>query len=312
MNVPVTTTRLGGVAIVTMSNPPHNLLNESVKAELLVAMTALRHDEDVTAVVLTGAGTRFSAGVDLRATAEGERPLADIADLIEAMDKPVVAALHGTVLGGGLELAMACHWRLAAPGVRLGLPGAVVGRLPMAGGSQRLTRLVGPRRTLDMLLTSALLEAEEALALGLIDAVAPGDPGGECNRPCTGGGDPQAAAAAHQPAADTTCRRSSPTCFSQLRAQVARGAPGLFALPRCVDAVDAACMLPTGHRGDGAADQPGRHLPQPPAEPPRWRTSSSRNARRPGCRRGRTSRSAPSCCWVTPPSASANALPRRR
>jgi enoyl-CoA hydratase/carnithine racemase len=253
MNISVTTTRSGGVAVVTIANPPRNLLTDAVNAGLLDALIDLGHDGTVLAIVLAGAGGLFSAGLDLRAAGSPEHRLATVADCIEGLGKPVVAALHGAVLGGGLELAMACHWRVAAPGARLGLPGIRVGLLPQAGGSQRLTRLVGPRRTLDMLLTGAELEAEDALALGLVDAVAHGDL--------------VAAAVSHARSVvvrKLKLRRVSRLpvdladieagLFTNRRAQVVRGAPGLFALPRCVDAVDAACMLPTAAAMDRQAD----------------------------------------------------------
>ncbi|MBO0712991.1 MAG: enoyl-CoA hydratase/isomerase family protein, partial [Acetobacteraceae bacterium] len=135
----------GDVAVVTIDHPPVNALNNAVRAGLIEALARARRDASVAAVVLTGAGRTFIAGADI---AEMDRPpqspsTADVIAAIELAAKPVVAALHGTPLGGGFEIALACDYRIAAPGTRMGLPEIKLGLIPGAGGTQRLPRLVG-------------------------------------------------------------------------------------------------------------------------------------------------------------------------
>ena len=140
-------------------------------------MSQARDDDAVKAVVIACAGRTFFAGADI--TEFGKPPQApslhDVIAAIEAMPKPVVAALHGTALGGGFELALACHFRLAVPGARVGLPEVKLGLLPGAGGTQRLPRLVGPEKALQMIVTGEPIGAAEARADGIIDEISEGD-----------------------------------------------------------------------------------------------------------------------------------------
>src|SRR5215469_126907 len=167
----------GEVAVVTVDHPPVNALNTAVRAGLIAAFAQARHDPSVAAVVLTGAGRTFIAGADIT---EMDRPpqtpsTLDVIAAIEQTGKPVIAALHGTPLGGGFEIALACDGRIAAPGTRMGLPEIKLGLIPGAGGTQRLPRLVGMERAMAMILTGEPIAAEEARALGLVDAIAEGD-----------------------------------------------------------------------------------------------------------------------------------------
>src|SRR5947209_2885910 len=149
INATVDLRRDGDVAVVTADNPPVNALKHEVRAGLTEALAQARDDAEVKAVVIACAGRTFFAGADI--TEFGKPPQApslhDVIAAIEAMPKPVVAALHGTALGGGFELALACHFRVAASGARVGLPEVKLGLLPGAGGTQRLPRLVGDRKS---------------------------------------------------------------------------------------------------------------------------------------------------------------------
>jgi 3-hydroxyacyl-CoA dehydrogenase len=169
--------REAGVAVVTIDNPPINAGSLPVRRGLLTAIQETGAATDVAAIVIIGAGNTFIAGSDLR---EFGQPLADpqlpeIIATIEACAKPVVAALHGAALGGGLELAMGCDARLALEGTVVGLPEVTLGIIPGAGGTQRLPRLVGIPKAITMIGRGERILADVALALGLIDKVVVAD-----------------------------------------------------------------------------------------------------------------------------------------
>jgi 3-hydroxyacyl-CoA dehydrogenase len=177
INASVDLRRDGEVAIVTTDNPPVNALKYEVRAGLTQALAHARDDDAVSAVVIACAGRTFFAGADI--TEFGKPPQApslhDVIAAIEAMPKPVVAALHGTALGGGFELALACHFRVAVPGARVGLPEVKLGLLPGAGGTQRLPRLVGPEKALQMIVSGEPIGAAEVRADGIVDEIVDGD-----------------------------------------------------------------------------------------------------------------------------------------
>jgi 3-hydroxyacyl-CoA dehydrogenase len=177
INASVDLRRDGEVAVVTTANPPVNALKHEVRAGLTQALVQARDDDAVKAVVIACSGRTFFAGADI--TEFGKPPQApslhDVIAAIEAMPKPVMAALHGTALGGGFELALACHFRVAAPGARVGLPEVKLGLLPGAGGTQRLPRLVGPEKALQMIVTGEPIGAAEARSDGIIDEIVEGD-----------------------------------------------------------------------------------------------------------------------------------------
>ena len=162
-----------GLATVVIDNPPVNALAQPVRAALLAEIDRLERDEAVEAIVIVGGGGNFVAGAEIRELDVPTVPpvLADVLSRIEACDKPVVAAMSGFVLGGGLELALACHYRCAAPGARFGLPEVKLGLLPGAGGTQRLPRLVGSVAAAGMMLDGEPIDSERALELGLIDVI---------------------------------------------------------------------------------------------------------------------------------------------
>jgi len=167
-----------GVAVITVDHPPVNALRHDVRAGLVSALDRARREPPAAAaIVIACAGRTFMAGADIAEF--GKPPVApttiDVIEAIEASDKPVIAAMHGTPLGGGLEVALACHFRIAAPTTRLGLPEIKLGIIPGAGGTQRLPRLVGMDKAMAMILTGDPIPASEALAVGLIDDIAEGD-----------------------------------------------------------------------------------------------------------------------------------------
>lgn len=176
-NTPVGLRREGAVAIVTIDNPPVNAASHAVRQGLEAAIAAANADPQVRAIVLAGSGRTFVAGADIREFGKPAEPpyLTEVTDAIEASGKPVVAALTGAALGGGLEIALAAHRRIAAPGATMGLPEVKLGIIPGAGGTQRLPRLVGVPAAIGLITAGRTIGAAEALALGLIDAVAETD-----------------------------------------------------------------------------------------------------------------------------------------
>ena len=170
--------RDGDVAVIVIDNPPINAGSAEVRRGLLEAVDAVRQDDAIAAAVIIGAGNAFIAGADLR---EFGRPLEEpqlpaVIAAIESCGKPFVAALHGAALGGGFELALGCDARVAARGTVVGLPEVTLGIIPGAGGTQRLPRIVGIARAIQLVCSGERLPSEEALAAGLIDQEVAGDP----------------------------------------------------------------------------------------------------------------------------------------
>lgn len=171
----VTVTRQDEVAVVTLDNPPVNALSFHLREPLYNALTELRDDASVAAIVIACAGRTFISGADItefgtpKALQEPNLPM--LCALLESMPKPAVAAIHGTALGGGLELALACDLRVAGTGAKVGLPEVSLGIYPAAGGTWRLPRLVGLGRAKDLVFTGRILGAEEAERIGLLERV---------------------------------------------------------------------------------------------------------------------------------------------
>jgi len=166
-----------GVAILTIDNPPVNALGAQSIPALVTGITQAEADAGVTAIVITGARGTFSGGADMKAFGgPPSRPhLRDLIEQLDASAKPIVAALEGNAMGGGLELALACDYRVAAPAARLALPEIKRGLLPGAGGTQRLPRLIGVGAALEMILSGDPVDGQRAAGLGLVDALADGD-----------------------------------------------------------------------------------------------------------------------------------------
>ncbi|HEY9442623.1 MAG TPA: 3-hydroxyacyl-CoA dehydrogenase NAD-binding domain-containing protein [Gemmatimonadales bacterium] len=170
----------GPVAVVTFDNPPVNGLSHAVRVGLARALERAIADEGVSAVVLTGGGRHFSAGADIREfgtpAATAEPTLRRLIELVEDAPTPVIAAIQGSCLGGGLEIALAAHYRIAARDATLGLPEVKLGLIPGAGGTQRLPRLLAPARALELILGGEPVRAGALAEIGLLDRVVSGDP----------------------------------------------------------------------------------------------------------------------------------------
>ncbi len=173
----ITTRQDGDVLVVTSNNPPVNALGQAVRAGLADAMAQAASDDSIKAVVITCEGRTFFAGADI--TEFGKPPvgpsLPDVIDTIEASKKPVIAAIHGTALGGGLEVALGCHYRIAIASAKLGLPEVKLGILPGAGGTQRLPRVVGVEAALPMIVKGDPIPAAAAERIGLVDKLVADD-----------------------------------------------------------------------------------------------------------------------------------------
>lgn len=173
----VTIAREGAIAVVTVDNPPVNALSQALRQALVEAVAALDADEAVKAVVLICAGRTFIAGADVSEFGKPPQPphLPDVVAGIEAARKPWVAAIHGSALGGGLEVALGCAYRVALSSASLGLPEVKLGIIPGAGGTVRLPRLIGPAAAVDLVTDGNPIAAGKAELLGLVDAVVDGD-----------------------------------------------------------------------------------------------------------------------------------------
>ncbi|HKT35967.1 MAG TPA: enoyl-CoA hydratase-related protein [Nitrospira sp.] len=171
------------IARITLHNPPANTITGSVLGELEHVLSEVEQDTYVRAVIVTGSGRFFCAGADIHdltrlntshAGTEFALQGQALFNHIERYEKPVLAAINGICVGGGLELALACHMRIAASGATLGLPEITLGLIPGFGGTQRLPRVVGMSKAAEMMLTGASITADEALRIGLVSGVAPG------------------------------------------------------------------------------------------------------------------------------------------
>jgi len=168
----------GDVAVLTLDNPPVNGLGQAVRQGLKEGIEKALADDAVKAVVVTGAGRMFCAGADIRefGAPPAEPYLPPVIDQIELSEKPVVAAIFGVAAGGGLEVALGCHWRVASPKTRVGLPEVTLGIIPGAGGTQRLPRLIGVTDALELIVQGELIPVQKAHDLGIVDEIVEGDP----------------------------------------------------------------------------------------------------------------------------------------
>ncbi len=235
-----------GIAIITVDNPPVNALSASVRRGILEQVNAAVADSKVQAIVLTCAGRTFIAGADITEFNKPPQPpsLHEVIDALDASPKPIVAAIHGTALGGGLETALGCHFRVAVKSAKLGLPEVKLGLLPGAGGTQRLPRAVGPELAVQMILGGNPISAAEALSHGLIDEVVEDTvAGGEAfarkvlaeQRPLRRLRDDDSKLAA---------ARADRSIFTNAVAAMTKKARGFEAPFACADAIGAAIDLP--------------------------------------------------------------------
>ncbi|AVO43717.1 3-hydroxyacyl-CoA dehydrogenase [Phreatobacter cathodiphilus] len=235
----------GRVAVVTVNSPPVNALSANVRTGIAEAVQKAGADPAVTAVVIHCAGRTFIAGADITEFGKPPKgvPLNEVNAILEACPKPVVAAIHGTALGGGLELALSCHYRVAVPSAKLGLPEVKLGLVPGAGGTQRLPRLVGVERALEVIAFGEPMKAAEAASHGLVDAVV-----GE------GSLKADAVAFAEKLIADAAPLKkvrdradklgADPAVFAAFRKANARRFRGFEAPEACIQCVEAAVSMP--------------------------------------------------------------------
>ncbi|WP_343079504.1 3-hydroxyacyl-CoA dehydrogenase NAD-binding domain-containing protein [Ostreiculturibacter nitratireducens] len=235
----------GPVAEIVIDNPPVNAIGRKLRLALVEAFDAVEADPAVQAVVLSAAGRTWPVGADIREFGlPPEAPLLpDVCNRIADCEKPVVAALHGNVLGGGLELALGARYRIAPEGTRFGFPEVALGLIPGAGGTQRLPRLVGAGPALDMILSGAAIGTERALEIGLIDAVGENDIAAEARALAS-----EFATLGQEayPAHDAERGLKDPATFVEAvdAARARLRAEQLPAPARIVDCVEAALLLP--------------------------------------------------------------------
>ena len=240
-------TNRGRVAVLTVDNPPVNALSQHVRKGLHDGIKQATADSAVQAIVIVCAGRTFIAGADI--TEFGKPPvepaLHGVLDMIEGSSKPVIAAIHGTALGGGLEVTLACHYRVGVKDARFGLPEVKLGLLPGAGGTQRLPRVVGPQKALAMIVSGDPIRADEALKVGLIDEIVDGD--------LTVAGVAFAEKVLNEKRPLKKIRdltekiaeaKGKPEIFSEFRKSVARQIRGFRAPENCIKAVEASVSLP--------------------------------------------------------------------
>jgi len=241
--------KVDGIGVITVDNPPVNALSPGVPEGIVENVERGNADPAIKAMVLIGAGRSFIAGADIRQfgtnrppPVPGRRPH----QILDASAKPVVAAIHGYALGGGLEIALSAHYRIAVPSAKVGLPEVLIGILPGSGGTQRLPRLIGPKAAMEMIVSGRHVPAEEAKQLGIIDELV--KEGGDLG---------QAAIAMARRVADTKPlprirdrddklaeAKADPGIFEAMRKSIARRARNQKAPYHCIAAVEAACTVP--------------------------------------------------------------------
>ena len=244
MTSPISTRKHGDVLIILSNNPPVNALSAAVRQGLVAAIAEAETDDSVHAAVIACEGQTFFAGADI--TEFGKPPvspwLPEVVDAIENCSKPVVAAIHGTALGGGLEIALGCHYRVAAPDAKLGTPEVKLGLLPGAGGTQRLPRVAGVPHALEMCATGNPIGARQAYECGLVDRLVEGEL------------IPHAVAFAEEvkdvrPVPKSSARQdkieaAEPSVFDEFRKANARKMKGFEAPEKNIQAVEAAVRHP--------------------------------------------------------------------
>ncbi len=243
MTQPVTLIRENEIGVITINNPPVNALSQAVRAGIISALSAGNAEAGIAALVIHCEGRTFIAGADIR---EFGRPpqqpdLSEVVNAIEDSAKPVIAALHGTALGGGFEVALGCHYRVAVSSAKVGLPEVKLGLLPGAGGTQRLPRLIGPEAALKVIVEGNPVAANKARTMGIIDEIIEGE--------LRSG----AIAFARKVVAEKRPRRriselnvrlDNPNLFAEFEKGIAKKQRGFLAPFHCIKAVKAACELP--------------------------------------------------------------------
>ncbi|HET8869875.1 MAG TPA: enoyl-CoA hydratase-related protein, partial [Aquabacterium sp.] len=236
-----------GVAVISLANPPVNGLGQSTRAGIVDGLNKALADDAVSAVVLTGGGKVFCGGADIREfgtpAAFAEPGLHAVIRAIEASTKPVVAAIHGVVMGGGLELALGCHYRVVVPGVQVSFPEVNIGLIPGGGGTQRMPRVIPVEMTLQMVTSGASVVSEKLFKVPgqkLFDQLIDGDlvPGAIAFAKGIAALRPMPLIR-HLPVQGS----SDPELFNKARAEMAKVRKGLISPQRCIDAVEVATKL---------------------------------------------------------------------
>ncbi len=236
----------GDIALITVNNPPVNALGQAVREGLLQAFQQAEADQQVRAVALVCEGSTFIAGADIKEFGKPPQApsLPQVIEVIEGCNKPSVAVIHGTALGGGLEVALGCHYRIARKDAKVGLPEVKLGLLPGAGGTQRLPRLAGVEKALDMIVSGTPIGAAEAVEHNIVDELFDGELA-----------EAGISYARRLLNADRGPRRTgeqtlglegadNEALIRAKHAEVAKRMPGLFSPLRCIAAVEAATQLP--------------------------------------------------------------------
>lgn len=247
MSEVVTYSREGSVGVIAVNYPPVNALSHAVRSGLVAALEQGQKDSETKVLLLVCEGRTFIAGADIREFGKPmqEPSLPVVVEQFENSGKPLVAAIHGTALGGGLETALGCHYRVALSSAKVGLPEVKLGLLPGAGGTQRLPRLAGAQKALEMITSGEFVGAKDALAFGIVDAVDDGT-------------DVKAAGLAYakqiadedkpvrrvRDLTDKIAADKDSDIFEQFRATLQKKARGQFSPFKCVDAIEAAFNLP--------------------------------------------------------------------
>ncbi len=235
----------GSVAVITMNNPPMNTMSHANRSFVLGALQAAIADAAVKSIVLTGAGKVFCSGAEIKEfntpAATAAPFLGEVITALENSPKPVVAAVHGVAMGGGLELAMGCHYRVGAPGALIALPEVKLGLLPGAGGTQRLPRLIGVEKALDMIVKGDPVKSEKFAAGSLFDAMAETDLVGAAVKFAA---DAASKGGPYKRARDLNAAHPGAEFLAKAKAGVAKQFRGYPAPPRCAAAVEAAVTMP--------------------------------------------------------------------
>jgi len=239
--------REGNIGVITVNYPPVNALSHAVRTGLIAALEQGQEDSEAKVLLLVCEGRTFIAGADIREFGKPMQSpgLPELVETYEDSDKPLVAAIHGTALGGGLEMALGCHYRVALNSAKIGLPEVKLGLLPGAGGTQRLPRLIGAQEALEIITSGEFVEAKAALALGILDVV---DDGKDVK--AAGLAYAQQIAEEGKPVRrvrdlkDKIAADKGSDVFNQFRALLQKKARGQFSPFKCVDAIEAAFELP--------------------------------------------------------------------
>lgn len=236
----------GNIGIIWVDNPPVNALSHAVRCGIVEALDVLTGDDQIAAIVLACKGRTFIAGADI--SEFGKPPedpiLPEVLSALESSSKPVIAAIFGTALGGGLETAMACHWRIASEAARMGQPEVNLGLLPGAGGTQRLPRLAGVKKALELVVGGRPISASEALNCGIVDRLSDGELVADA-----------VALASEIIGADDALKRvrdmpqpeADDQLFADFRASIARRTRGFTAPERAIQAVEASVAMDFDH-----------------------------------------------------------------